>query len=138
MKMPNFASRYQSGTWYRDREAQSARNCPFCTPRSTSASNALRGPSYFALALIHASARDSALLDAVGSVADCALAQSGYSGRMPRTATRQKLLRARSDGIVFSRIRETRRERKYYKRLFGPIPGERNGKALLSHAPGSE
>src|SRR5271156_3134813 len=110
MKMPNFASRYQSGTWYCDRESQSARNCPVCTPRSTSASNALRGPSYFALALAHASANDSGLLDAVGAVADCAVAKTGSKGRLPRAATRQRVLRARGDDIVFSRIRETRRE----------------------------
>ena len=45
--MPNFASRYQSGTLYWEREFQSGRNGPSWSPRSTSARSALRGPSYF-------------------------------------------------------------------------------------------
>src|SRR5271156_388721 len=75
--MPNFASRYQSGTLYWEREFQSGRKGPSWVPRSTSARIALRGPSYFAVAFCHTSAKDSALSDAVGEVLDCAVTRNG-------------------------------------------------------------
>src|SRR5271156_2907700 len=73
--MPNFASRYQSGTLYWEREFQSGRKGPSSMPRSTSARIALRGPSYFAVAFCQTPAKDSALFEAVGAVLDCAMAR---------------------------------------------------------------
>src|ERR1700739_4026778 len=91
MKMPNFASRYQSGTLYCEREFQSGRKGPSWIPRSTSARIALRGPSYFAVAFCQTSAKDSALSDAVGAMADCAVKRDGES----MAASRHRVLTKR-------------------------------------------
>src|SRR5271163_4433139 len=99
MKIPNFASRYQSVTRYCDSEFQSGLNGPWLAPRSTSARIALRGASYFALAFCQTSARDSALFAAVGAVDDCAVAANGKSAIPPRPATRARDFRAGRRGI---------------------------------------
>src|SRR5580704_10846955 len=90
--MPNFASRYQSGTLYWEREFQSGRKGPSWIPRSTPARIALRGPSYFAVAFCHMPAKASALSAAVGAVLDCA---SRWNGENAVAASRQRALTGR-------------------------------------------
>src|SRR5262252_2000291 len=72
MKMPNFASLYQSGVSYLRRDSQLARKGPSWSLLSTSWRIAPRGPSYLLLAFCQAWSMRAGSCDEVGAVWSCA------------------------------------------------------------------
>src|SRR5208283_3383512 len=67
MKIPNFESRYQSGTVYSPRDCQSGRYGPPRIVRSTRSRISLRGASNLLLASCHRESVDCGDIEAVGA-----------------------------------------------------------------------